>query len=932
MVSSVAILRMVRRRVLRALTVNAAVALIAASLMITPASAAAQSAKPDVYFVPDVVGQFRALSLRPEPFGLWVWGHPDPSNNIDKHYQGIARSQGPGLPHMFLAWNGNDSNCVFCDDEPGQIFVIRMLSRDATGERLRSNRLKQESPIFNVVEGMDAGTHPDLRDCLVARIVFDGTGVWPHYRHPGAMQVVGDVLAVPLSKPADGDPPLRIQFIDITDPAAPAPLSAFDIEPPSNNDFGAGLVALTPVRNPFGPGQRYLMAVAGEDGTELRLYRSLSTDVDHPQNGPSDLKATNLDWEEIDRFSGAELGSFWPCCSSKSHQMLNFVREGTLDGALYLIGAYNPSAVLSPGGGEDFFTLYRVNVDSHGNPASPLLTHVERLHVTTNSIAGDTSHFAGSTGVYVSPSGELILYANEHEEQGPLGRDPLNGHLRRSVRAGEWRHRQMVRPGSPTLKPSVEPVGSFVVDEGGTATLTTTGRPPTTRAWLQLFRDTGLGLSDDNFDKELVFDYDDRDVEDYDDIPKMYSDFNDEASSMRWFAPQGCTVEVDEHSRDDDRFPGGYKILGNDFRVWAQPNLASIHWDNGSDSVNDRISAVRFSCDNYYGAPIAVSWDLNGDGTYETNGTSATFSAASFDGPTIAMVATRAKHPTDTTPLGTGNTLVPVEVRNVAPTIASAAVTDPLGRDLAGGANVAIAGVPVRLAVTFTDPGRADTQTASVAWGDGTIDTAFQTFSDARNGAVGRLGDSYAYAAPGTYDIVATVTDDDEGASAVSFTIEVLSIEQAILQVVETIDALLMTATDPTVRAALLDARDELVGNHGGTPPTNGALDMLDAGDPVSAITKLSSALSFLMTAETSGAGDLSALKNLLGLATEGIATTAYYQATVAIPNPSRGQARALESIAGLIFLGHEQLGNRQYVKACESFRQATDKALNLMP
>ena len=45
------------------------------------------------------------------------------------------------------------------------------------------------------------------------------------------------------------------------------------------------------------------------------------------------------------------------------------------------------------------------------------------------------------------------------------------------------------------------------------------------------------------------------------------------------------------------------------------------------------------------------------------------------------------------------------------------------------------------------------------------------------------------------------------------------------------------------------------------------------------------------MTAQSSGAGDLSALATLLGLAAEGIATTAYYQATVAIPNPTRGQA-----------------------------------------
>jgi hypothetical protein len=905
-------------------------ALVAASLLaLTPVPAAAQSAKPEIYFVPDVVGQFNALSLRPEPFGMWVWGHPDPSNNIDKHYQGIARTQGPGIPHMFLAWNGNDSNCIFCDDEPAQVFVIRMLSRDTTGERLRSNRLRPSSPIFAIDQhGFDVGTPPDLRDCLVARIVFDGTGDWPHYRHPGSMQIVGDVLAVPLSKPGAGDADMRVQFVDITEPAVPRPLSSFVITDGSSH-FGDGLVALTPVRNPFGAGQRYLMALAGEGGQEVRLYRSLSTDV-HDENGASDLKAGNLDWEELGRFTGAALASSWPCCESQSQQTLNFVREGGLDGALYLIGAYNDSPVLYPGGGTDYFTLYRVNVDVHGNPQSPLLTNIKRLHVTTNSIAGDTAHFAGSTGVYVSPSGELIMYANEHEEQGPLGLDPISGEYRRSVRAGEWRHQAMVRPGSPTLKPSVEPAGSFEVDEGSSVTLNATGRPAITRAWLQLFGDTGLGLSDENFDAELVFDYADRGVENYDNLRVMYPGFNDAASSLRWFGPQACTIEVDQHSIDDDSFPGGYKLLPGFGFPFAYPNLHTILWDNGPDPLNDRISAVRFSCDAYYSAPIAVSWDLNGDGTYEANGTSASFSAAALDGPTVAFVPARAQHATDTTALGTGTTAVPVVVRNVAPIIRTATVTDALGRDLAGGAIVAIAGVPIQLAVTFTDPGRADTQMGSVAWGAGFTDTVFKVFSDARNGATGQLRDAYVYGAPGTYEIATTITDDDHGASSVSFTVKVISIGQAITDVVQQIDALLSTATDPNVVPALLNARDKLAGNHGGTA-TNGALDRLDANDPVGALTKLSAALAFLMTAESSGAGDLSALTNLLGIAAEGIATTAYYKATLAIPNPSDGDARTLNGIVQLIAAGHTLAASRQYTDACENFRQATQKALDLM-
>ncbi len=914
-------------------SIRHALIVFAAASLLTLASvpAVAQTAKPDAYFVVDVVDQFAALSLRPEPFGLWVWGHPDPENNMDKHYQGIARTLGPGVPYMFLAWNGNDSFCVLCDDDPGILFVIRMNSRDTTGERLRSNRLLRGFPIYDEDAWGDIReTAPDIHDATVVRIIFDGTNGWPNYRHPGSMQIVGDVLAVPLSKPGAGDEPMRVQFIDISTPAVPRPLSSFVVTD-GNSNFGDGLVALTPVQNPDGAGQRYLMGLAGEGGQELRLFRSRSTDPDDAR-GPTDLKAEHVDWEELGRFTGADLGSFWPCCDSQSHQTLNFVREGSLDGALYLIGSYNDSKVSSPGGGHDYFTLYRVNADVHGNPQSPLLTHVDRLHVTTDSIAGDTAHFTGSTGVYVSPSGELILYANEHEEQGPYGVDPIANAWRKSVRAGEWRHREMVRPGSSTLKPSVEPAATFAVDEGSSITLTGIARPPSTRAWIQLFRDTGLGLTDDNFNKELVFDYNDRLVEDYDNLSLMYPDMNDAASSLRWFAPQGCGIEVDEHSIDDSSFPGGYRMVAGLGFPFAYPNLNPILWENGPDSLNDRISAVRFSCDAYYGAPIAISWDLDRDHTYEIDGTSATFSAASLDGPTVAYVDTRAQHATDTTALGTGTTTLPIAVRNVAPVIRTAAISDALGRNLAGGAIVAIAGVPVQLAVTFTDPGRADTQTGSVTWGDGLTDTLFKVFSDANTGRTGQLRDAYVYAAAGTYEIVTTITDDDKGASAVALTIKVLAVAQAITDVVQQIDARLSSATDPKVVAALLNAREELVGNHGGTPPTNGALDLLDVNDPAGAITKLSASLRFLMTAESYGAGDLRALTDLLGLAAEGIATTAYYKATVAIPAPSRGQARTLDAIVQLIAAGHNLTGSRQYSDACENFRQATQKALALMP
>ena len=82
---------------------------------------------------------------------------------------------------------------------------------------------------------------------------------------------------------------------------------------------------------------------------------------------------------------------------------------------------------------------------------------------------------------------------------------------------------------------------------------------------------------------------------------------------------------------------------------------------------------------------------------------------------------------------------------------------------------------------------------------------------------------------------------------------------------------LIAAATSSNVGSALLAARDDLIGNHGGAS-NNGALDKLTVGSPASALTKIRAALSQLLAAETRGAGDLSQLRTLLRLAAEAIA------------------------------------------------------------
>ncbi len=94
------------------------------------------------------------------------------------------------------------------------------------------------------------------------------------------------------------------------------------------------------------------MLVAGKDNKDVRLYRSLSTTQKEENgemvldvNGRTDLKASNLNWELIRSWSGDELDDpgmdTWPCCGSQAHQMFSFVRQESLDGPLFLIGARN---------------------------------------------------------------------------------------------------------------------------------------------------------------------------------------------------------------------------------------------------------------------------------------------------------------------------------------------------------------------------------------------------------------------------------------------------------------------------------------------------------------------------------------------------------------------------------------------------------------
>jgi hypothetical protein len=90
-----------------------------------------------------------------------------------------------------------------------------------------------------------------------------------------------------------------------------------------------------------------------------------------------------------------------------------------------------------------------------------------------------------------------------------------------------------------------------------------------------------------------------------------------------------------------------------------------------------------------------------------------------------------------------------VTVLNVAPVITSLGIDPALG----------IPGVPLTLSCGFADPGTADTCSATIDWGDGTVDdiTGMQ--------ATDTFVIEHTYYAGSVFDLLVTVTDDDGGSA-----------------------------------------------------------------------------------------------------------------------------------------------------------------------
>jgi hypothetical protein len=141
-----------------------------------------------------------------------------------------------------------------------------------------------------------------------------------------------------------------------------------------------------------------------------------------------------------------------------------------------------------------------------------------------------------------------------------------------------------------------------------------------------------------------------------------------------------------------------------------------------------------------------------------------------------------------------------VAVDNVAPTVN------------AGPDQTVFIEYPVSVSATFSDPGSADTHTATIDWGDGTVEpgTVDET--------AGTVSGSHTYLDDGIYTVTVTVTDDDGAWGDDTFTVTVVtavSDPQTIWPPNGRMVLVRVIVTDPDVVMITIDSifQDEPVGD-----------------------------------------------------------------------------------------------------------------------
>jgi hypothetical protein len=206
---------------------------------------------------------------------------------------------------------------------------------------------------------------------------------------------------------------------------------------------------------------------------------------------------------------------------------------------------------------------------------------------------------------------------------------------------------------------------------------------------------------------------------------------------------------------------------GGDPEIYVRRFVTPVSADAGGPYSVDEGGSVTVTASGSGpdGDTLSFAWDLDSDGIFETPGQSVTFSAAGLDGPSSHTITVQV-----TTVGGlTATDQTTVEVLNVAPTVDAGPDVTIIEGDTFSGTGI------------FSDPG-VDAWTATVDYGDG---SGVQPLT-----LTGNTFDlSHVYADAGVYAVTVTVTDDDTGEGFDTLTVTVLTPEEALQDLIDTVES-----------------------------------------------------------------------------------------------------------------------------------------------
>lgn len=615
------------------------------------------------------------LNLRHQ--GEWLAAHPQSGQSItgsgEKHYQGIVRANyKPGGPNdvLYVTKSGHPDN-----NEEAFLGVIQLRSRSSTagasapyGERMRSNLLQRG------VETAD--TEPPTSDRVVKRIEFDD------WKHPGGLQMIGDILVVPMEQPIDAngetieDKDCEIWFYDCTDRLNPVRM---DYSLVMDIDTGlaykpraeAGVVGIIKLPEPDG---RFALLVTWAGDYQVACYISNRTSFFLPDGSQDPLFEFQLYdlWEIPDQrdfdFTSLSINPFtvdpfvgpWPYATNSSDnnlistfQTMHLVQQA--DGRIYMIAALNTNNFSPVFVGYDVVSLFEVQglpndgvrtvgdirFEFAGRKAFNMMPHDEGVVILGGEI-GDRAVFGnGNAGVgaYVSPTGELLLYAIAHNETDE------NIDL---LRMSEFRHRDMTWS-EPHVGPRwmPEPFGPQVTLEVGQRLVRELRAEPwILGSWADLYEDISYNSNGNAYNKICqVIDAPDLLLDDYEtqfsrlDGAGINNGFEDKASSHRLCVdPTTWLALYNDNNLEDNLFvvapdaDGGFSLRSNygffdandqansaTFRTF-QETLDSLPADTGMAILAGLTGLSAEEIEARLAVP-EVEWDLDGDGVFEIVGT-----------------------------------------------------------------------------------------------------------------------------------------------------------------------------------------------------------------------------------------------------------------------------------------------------------------------